>query len=97
MRDTVWAHIRELRSTCDTTNFMTTHYREEAQARCPRVGFLHAGVLVARGSLDELRAASARPEATLDERFAHYTGESAEAPGDYGETSHTRHASRRLS
>ena len=95
-RDTVWAHIRQLRSAYDTTIFMTTHYMEEAQALCSRFGILRAGVLVACGSLDELRAASARPDATLDDLFAHYTGESAEAAGAYGETSHMRHASRRL-
>jgi ABC-2 type transport system ATP-binding protein len=96
-RNTVWAHIRELRATFNTTIFMTTHYMEEAQALCSRFGILRAGRLVACGSLAELRAASALPDATLDELFAHYTGESAEAAGAYGETSHTRHASQRLS
>jgi ABC-2 type transport system ATP-binding protein len=95
-RDTVWAHLRELRKKYDTTIFMTTHYMEEAQALCSRFGILRAGQLVACGSLGELRAASAQPEATLDELFAHYTGESAEASGAYGETSHVRQASRRL-
>jgi len=96
-RDTVWAHIRELRATFNTTIFMTTHYMDEAQALCARFGILRAGVLVACGSLSELRVASALPDATLDKLFAHYTGESAEAAGAYGETSNMRHASQRLS
>ena len=96
-RDTVWAHIRELRATFNTTIFMTTHYMEEAQALCSRFGILRAGLLVGCGSLAELRVASALPDATLDELFAHYTGESAEAAGAYGETSNTRQASQRLS
>ncbi|MDR3451971.1 MAG: ATP-binding cassette domain-containing protein [Rhodoferax sp.] len=95
-RETVWAHIRELRAKYETTIFMTTHYMEEAQALCSRFGILRAGKLVACGSLVELRAASGQPGATLDELFAHYTGESAEAAGAYGETSHARQASRRL-
>ncbi|WP_244618374.1 ABC transporter ATP-binding protein [Rhodoferax sediminis] len=95
-RDTVWAHIRELRAKYETTIFMTTHYMEEAQALCSRFGILRAGKLVVCGSLVELRAASGQPGATLDELFAHYTGESAEAAGAYGETSHTRQSSQRL-
>jgi ABC-2 type transport system ATP-binding protein len=96
-RDTVWAHIRELRATFNTTIFMTTHYMDEAQALCSRFGILRAGVLVACGTLAALRMASALPNATLDELFAYYTGESAEVGGAYGETSSTRHASQRLS
>jgi len=96
-RDTVWAHIRGLRATYNTTIFMTTHYMDEAQALCSRFGILRAGILVACGSLAELRVASARSHATLDELFAHYTGESAEAAGAYGETSNMRQASQRLS
>lgn len=95
-RETVWAHLRRLRAEFDTTIFMTTHYMEEAAALCSRFGILRAGRLVACGSLDELRAASARPGATLDALFAHFTGESAEAAGAYGETSDMRHASQRL-
>jgi ABC-2 type transport system ATP-binding protein len=95
-RDTVWGHIRELRSRFNTTIFMTTHYMEEARALCSRFGILRAGRLVACGSLTELRAASALPDATLDELFAHYTGESAEAAGAYNETSHVRHTGQRL-
>jgi ABC-2 type transport system ATP-binding protein len=95
-RDTVWAHIRHLRERFETTIFMTTHYMEEAQALCSRFGILRAGKLVACGTLAELRAACSRPEATLDELFTHYTGESSEAAGAYGETAHSRQASQRL-
>jgi ABC-2 type transport system ATP-binding protein len=95
-RDTVWAHIRQLRADFDTTIFMTTHYMDEALALCSRFGILRAGRLVACGSLAELRQASGHQAATLDELFALYTGESAEAAGAYGETSNARHASQRL-
>lgn len=95
-RDTVWAHIRRLRADFDTTIFMTTHYMEEAQALCSRFGILRAGRLVACGTLAALRAASGRPDATLDELFALYTGESAEAPGAYRDTSSTRQTGQRL-
>ncbi|MCU4117701.1 ABC transporter ATP-binding protein [Variovorax sp. N23] len=96
-RDTVWAHIRELRAKFNTTIFMTTHYMEEAQALCSRFGILRAGRLVACGTLDGLRRDSELPDATLDALFAHYTGESAEAAGAYGDTADTRQSSQRLS
>ena len=95
-RDTVWAHIRQLRENFGTTIFMTTHYMEEALALCSRFGILRAGKLVGCGTLAELRAAAAQPAATLDELFALYTGEASEAVGAYNETSGTRHVSQRL-
>src|SRR5664280_1585539 len=95
-RDTVWAHIRQLRADFDTTIFMTTHYMDEALALCSRFGILRAGKLVACGSLAELRAASGQATATLDELFILYTGETSEAAGAYNETYGTRHNSQRL-
>ncbi len=95
-RETVWAHIRQLRANFDTTIFMTTHYMDEAQALCSRFGILRAGRLVACGSLDELRAGSGQTTATLDELFALYTGESAEAADAFRATSNIRRASQRL-
>lgn len=95
-RDTVWAHLRELRAKFDTTIFMTTHYMDEAEALCSRFGILRAGRLVACGTLASLRADSGLADATLDALFAHYTGEAAEAGEAYDDTAHTRQSSQRL-
>jgi ABC-2 type transport system ATP-binding protein len=95
-RETVWAHIRQLRARFDTTVFMTTHYMEEAEDLCSRVGILRAGKLVASGSLAELRAASGQASATLDQLFAQYTGESSEASDAYADTVNARRAGQRL-
>lgn len=95
-RETVWAHLRDLRTTYGTTILMTTHYMEEAEALCSRFGILRSGTLVACGTLAQLRAASSLPDAGLGELFARYTGEAAEIAGAYGETAHARHASQRL-
>jgi ABC-2 type transport system ATP-binding protein len=95
-RETVWEHIRQLRATFHTTIFMTTHYMEEAQEFCSRVGILRAGNLVACGTLAELRASSGRSGATLDELFTLYTGESLEAPGAYSDTADVRRVGKRL-
>jgi ABC-2 type transport system ATP-binding protein len=95
-RETVWEHIRQLRAKFHTTIFMTTHYMEEAQEFCSRVGILRAGKLVACGTLAELRASSGRAAATLDELFALYTGESLEAAGAYDDTADVRRVGKRL-
>jgi ABC-2 type transport system ATP-binding protein len=95
-RETVWQHIRQLRAKFHTTIFMTTHYMDEAQEFCSRIGILRAGRLVACGTLEELRADSGRAGATLDELFALYTGESLEAPGAYDDTADARRTGRRL-
>jgi len=95
-RDTVWQRIKQLRARFHTTIFMTTHYMEEAQEFCSRIGILRAGKLVACGTLEELRAGSGRAGATLDELFALYTGESLEAAGAYNDTANARRAGQRL-
>lgn len=95
-RQTGWQHIRQLRERFDTTIFMTTHHMDEAAELCGRVGILRAGRLVACGSLSELRLASGMPTATLDELFARYTGEAAEAADAYIDTSSERRTSQRL-
>ncbi len=95
-RETVWQHIRHLRERFDTTIFMTTHYMDEAEALCERFGILRAGALVACGRQDELQQASGLPTATLDELFARYTEEGAEAADAYVDTSSERRTSQRL-
>jgi len=53
-RRRVWDLIRRMNSE-GTTVFLTTHYIEEAEALCQRVGVLHHGKLIALGSPLELR------------------------------------------
>ncbi len=53
-RRRVWDLIRRMNSE-GTTVFLTTHYIEEAEALCKRVGVLHHGKLIALGSPLELR------------------------------------------
>lgn len=53
-RRRVWDLIRRMNSE-GATVFLTTHYIEEAEALCHRVGVLHRGRLIALGSPLELR------------------------------------------
>jgi ABC-2 type transport system ATP-binding protein len=53
-RRKVWDLIRRMNSE-GTTVFLTTHYIEEAEALCQRVGVLHHGQIIAIGSPLSLR------------------------------------------
>jgi ABC-2 type transport system ATP-binding protein len=53
-RRRLWELIRRL-NLDGTTIFLTTHYIEEAEALCQRVGIIHRGRLIALGKPLELR------------------------------------------
>jgi len=95
-RQAVWDHIARLRAGWGTTIVLTTHYMEEADALCGRVAIMHRGRVVAGGSPAELKASIGNAETTLDEVFAHYTGDNLESGGTYRETGRTRRTARRL-
>jgi len=52
---------------------LSTHTMEVAEALCDRVGILDRGVLLAEGTLDELRARAVRGDASLEEVFLRLT------------------------
>jgi len=96
-RTAVWKHIEKLRVTYGTTIFLTTHYLEEADALCNRVAVMHLGRMVAFGSPAKLKASIGSDGATLNDVFAHYTGQALESGGGgYRETSRTRRTAKRL-
>jgi ABC-2 type transport system ATP-binding protein len=65
--------VRELKRQGRTV-LLTTHYMEEADALCDRVGLMHHGLLRAVGAPDELKA-ELGPGASLEDVFRHYTGD----------------------
>ena len=95
-RDTVWEQIDRVRTTYGTSVVLTTHYMEEADQLCDRVGILHRGKLQALDRPAALKASLGRPGATLEDVFVHYAGEENELGGSYRETGRTRRAAVRL-
>jgi ABC-2 type transport system ATP-binding protein len=77
-RSSVWDHVRRLRDESGVTVLLTTHYMEEADELCDRVGLMHRGRLRALGPPAALEAALG-PGATLEDVFRHYAG------GDLGD------------
>jgi ABC-2 type transport system ATP-binding protein len=55
-RANLWEHIRTLRAEHGVTMFLTTHYLDEADARCDRILVIDNGEIVAEGSPDSLKS-----------------------------------------
>ncbi|WP_329389493.1 ATP-binding cassette domain-containing protein [Streptomyces sp. NBC_01716] len=71
-RSSVWDHINAVRRATGMTVLVTTHYMDEAQQYCDRVGLMHRGRIHALGTPDELRE-------ELRERRRAEAGETGEA------------------
>ncbi len=96
-RNSVWEHIRQLKSAYGTTILLTTHYMEEADSLCNRVAIMHEGKLAAIGSPAELKTSIHKEAATLDDVFAYYAGAELESSGgSFREVSRTRRTARRV-
>jgi len=94
-RRTVWEHVRDLRARFGSTVLLTTHYMEEADELCDRVAILHQGKVAALGTPAELKARVSE-KASLDDAFAHFTGNPLETGGTYRDAARTRRTARRL-
>jgi ABC-2 type transport system ATP-binding protein len=56
LRYELWSYLRRLHRHEAVTVLLTTHYLEEAEQLCERVGFIRAGRLVAEGTAADLIA-----------------------------------------
>lgn len=72
-RRLMWDLIRRLNS-AGTTVFLTTHYIEEAEALCNRVGIVHEGHLIGLGKPKDLRQKVGlfTVETIVDSKFGQY-------------------------
>jgi ABC-2 type transport system ATP-binding protein len=61
LRQSLWAHVREL-NRAGTTVVLTTHYLEEAQELCDTIAIVNHGLVVAADSKDALLARMDRKE-----------------------------------
>lgn len=91
-RKTLWASIKDWRKLFGTTILITTHDMEEADKLCDIVAFMHLGHLVKMDSPEKLKEEIGK-NATLDDVFLKYTGESI-GGGDF---SHAKQIRRTIS
>ena len=97
-RGVVWEYIAMLRDSHQMTVLMTTHYMDEADAYCDRISLMHRGEIRVTGTPAELRAALG-DDATLDDVFRHYTGDTLDKTAEEGgirDVRRTRRTARRL-
>ncbi len=55
-RHVVWGFLRQFREADSMTIFLTTHYMEEAEELCNRVGIIDSGKIIAMGTPEELKS-----------------------------------------
>ncbi|MEV5959286.1 ATP-binding cassette domain-containing protein [Streptomyces sp. NPDC051987] len=63
-RTSVWDQINSVRAATGMTVLVTTHYMDEADQHCDRVGLMHRGRIRALGTPAELRRALAERQGT---------------------------------
>lgn len=95
-RKVVWDHIERLRDDYGTTIFVTTHYMEEADNLCSRIGIMNQGKLATIGTPQELKNQLKTANPTLEDVFTHYTSGTLNSGESFRETSRTRRTARRL-
>lgn len=79
VREFVWKRIAAFRDARRTV-FISTHYLEEAERLCDRVGIIHQGTLAALGRVDELTVTDEAGQAgrmNMGEVFRHVVGSAA--------------------
>ncbi len=92
-RGVVWEYIAKLRIEHQMTVLMTTHYMDEADAYCDRISLMHRGKIRVTGTPASLRAGLGE-EATLDDVFRHYTGDTLDKTPEEGDMRDARRARR---
>jgi ABC-2 type transport system ATP-binding protein len=91
----VWERVQELRERLGMTVLLTTHYMEEADALCDRIGLMHRGQLRALGTPSAL-CAELGPGSSLDDVFRHHTGDLLADQGSFRDVRVARRTARRL-
>ena len=92
-RGVVWEYITKLRAEHQMTVLMTTHYMDEADAYCDRISLMHRGKIRVTGTPASLRARLGE-DATLDDVFRHYTGDTLDKTPEEGDMRDARRARR---
>ncbi|HZA84949.1 MAG TPA: hypothetical protein VFC13_26300, partial [Actinomycetes bacterium] len=95
-RASLWERVLGLREELHMTVLLTTHYMEEAEQLCDRVGLLLEGRLRAIGRPRELEAVLG-PQATLEDVFRAYAADASdEDRGGLRDVRSTRRTARRV-
>ena len=92
----IWEHLIELRDTFGTTIFFSTHNMEEAEEVCDKVAIMNAGEIAVIGAVSELKEKTKKKDATLEDAFIFFAGNSLQAEGNFREIRRMRQTEQRL-
>ena len=92
----IWEHLAELRDTFGTTIFFSTHNMEEAEDACDRIAIMNAGEIAVIGSVSELKEKTNKKDATLEDAFIFFAGNSLQSGGNFRDIKQTRQTHHRL-
>jgi ABC-2 type transport system ATP-binding protein len=95
-KQNIWDHLLELRDKFGTTIFFSTHNMEEAEQVCDRVAIMNAGNIAVIGTVSELKERTGKKDATLEDAFIFYTGDSMRDAGNFREIRRSRRNQQRL-
>jgi ABC-2 type transport system ATP-binding protein len=73
-RTAIWETLERLNAALEVTVLLTTHYMEEAERLCARIGIIDHGLIVVEGTPAELKAGVGSPGATLEDVYLRFTG-----------------------
>ena len=92
----IWEHLVDLRDTFGTTIFFSTHDMKEAEEECNRVAIMNAGEIAAIGTVPELKEKTNKKDATLEDAFILFAGNSIQSGGNFHDIKQTRQTHQRL-
>jgi len=95
-KQSVWDHLLEIRNKFDTTIFFSTHNMEEAAAVASRVAIMNAGKIAVIGKVNELTEKTKKENATLEDAFIFFTGNTIRETSGYREARRSRQKQNRL-
>jgi ABC-2 type transport system ATP-binding protein len=92
-RSGVWDTLDQLRRQLGITLVLTTHYMDEGDRLCDRIGIIDRGTLVVEGTPHALKATIAGQaprrvaitQPTLEDVYLHYTGRPLDVDSGHGE------------
>ena len=92
----IWEHLVDLRKTFGTTIFFSTHNLEEAEESSDRVAIMNTGEIAVIGTVSELKEKTKKKNATLEDAFIFFAGNSIEMEGNFRDIRSTRKTEGRL-
>jgi ABC-2 type transport system ATP-binding protein len=95
-RQSVWKHLSDLRDKMGTTIFFSTHYMEEADGVSDKVAIMSDGKITAMGGVAELKERTGKKDASLEDVFIFFTGNTIHESGNFREIRRNRQTEKRL-